>query len=367
MIRRPHLLLFLSVAILFQLACSRDAESPGTNAGNGTGTQTSPSTAPPQSAAGEGTTTAPPLNSEAQVRVDPTKFPDVVARVGKDSISRSDLLNAARQLVAQAAQTGTPPPPSSLAFFREVLDSLVVRQLLYLDATSQGIKASDADVNNRIAEIKARFPDAKKFDEALAAQGISQASLRDNARTILTVDRYIAEKFAPKVQVTEETIRAYYEQNPNEMKIAERRRLRHILIRPEGQDEAAKAKAKKLAEDVLDRIKKGEDFAALAAQYSADPGSKGNGGELPPMAQGETVPPFEKAAWALAKGETSGVVETQFGFHIIQMIDVLPAKQVPFDQVKGRIEQFLRNRDLKTAVRSHADGLRSKTPIEVMI
>src|SRR6185295_7114863 len=128
-----------------------------------------------------------------------------------------------------------------------------------------------------------------------------------------------------------------------------------------------KGKAKKLAEDLLARIKKGEDFATLAGQYSADPGSKGNGGELPPIGKGETVPQFEQAAWALGKGQMSGVVESPFGFHLIQMIDVVPASTAPYEQVRGRIEQFLRQRDIKTAVHKHAEELRAKTKIEKLI
>ena len=368
MIRRPLLLLFLPVALAGQIACSRGAETPGATTAQGSagtaGNSTSTDASKPTSVHG---TPAPGEAAKPQPRVDPTKFPDIVARVGKDAFTRSDLLNASQQAAAQSVQAGSPPPAPTLPFFREVLDNLVVRQLLYVDAKAQGITASDADVNRRIAEIKKHFPDAKKFAEALATQGITEKALADNARTILSVDRYVAEKFASKVQVTEADVRSFYDSHPDDMKVAERRRVRHILIRPEGQDAAAKEKAKKLAEDVLGRIKKGEDFATLAGQYSADPGSKANGGELPPIAKGETVPPFEQAAWALGKGQTSGVVESPFGFHVIQMIDVVPASTVPYEQVRGRIEQFLRQRDIKIGVHKHAEELRAKTKIEVLI
>jgi peptidyl-prolyl cis-trans isomerase C len=358
--------------VLFtQLACSRGAEAPsgakaapGT-AGTGGGKPTSADASKPE--AGSTGAVAPGEAAKPQPRVDPTQFPEVVARVGNSPISRSDLLNAARQAVGQAAQAGTHPPPPTLEFFHQVLDSLVVRQLLYLDAKAQGITANEAEVTRRIGEIRKNFPDPKKFAEALASQGLTEKGLKDNARIILSVDRYVVEKFAPAVQVPEAEVRSFYDTHPNDMKVAERRRVRHILIRPEGQDPAAKEKAKKLAEDVLARLKKGEDFATLAGQYSADPGSKSNGGELPPIGKGETVPQFDQAAWALAKGQTSGVVESPFGFHLIQLIDVVPASTVPYDQVRGRLEQFLRQRDLKLAVRAHADQLRAKTKVEVLI
>lgn len=364
MIRRPLLLLSLLALLGGSLACSRGEESTETAPGT-------PNAAGNPAAADPANPTTPGSNpataQKAEPRVDPSKFPDVVARVGQDSISRSDLLNAAQQAVAQAAQAGGAPPQPTLTFFHQVLDSLVVRQLLYNEAKAQGMMASDADVERRIAQLKKNFPDAKKFSEALAAQGITEKALVNNARVLLSVDRFVAEKFAPGIQVAETDVRSFYDTHPDDMKVAERRRVRHILIKPEGEDAAAKEKAKKLADDLLARIKKGEDFGTLAGQYSADPGSKGSGGELPPFAKGVMVPPFERAAWALSKGETSGVVESPFGFHLIQMIDSVPETAVPYEQVRGRIEQYLRQRDLKDAVRAKADQLRGKIKVEVLI
>lgn len=364
MIRRPLLLLSLLALLGAGLACSRGEKSAETASGTPDAAG-NPATSDPANPAAPGTT--PGTEQKSEPRVDPTKFPDVVARVGKDSISRSDLLNAAQQAVAQAAQAGGAPPQPTITFFHQVLDSLVVRQLLYNEAKAQGITASDADVERRIAEIKKNFPDAKKFAEALAAQGITEQALVANARVLLSVDRFVSEKFASGIQVAEADVRSFYDTHPDDMKVAERRRVRHILIKPEGEDAAAKDKAKKLAEDLLARIKKGEDFGAIASQYSADPGSKGNGGEMPPFAKGLMVPPFERAAWALGKGELSGVVESPFGFHLIQMIDSIPESTVPYEQVRGRIEQFLRQRDLKNAVRARAEELRGKIKVEVLI
>src|SRR6185295_3926582 len=181
MIRRPLLLLFLPVALATQFACSRGAETPGAKPAQegAAGTAGNPASTDPSKPATPGTT-APGEAQKSEPRVDPTKFPDVVARVGKDTITRSDLLNAANQLVAQSAQAGSPPPVPTLPFFREVLDNLVVRQLLYIVAQAQGLTASDADVKRRIAEIKKHFPDAKKFAEALATQGISEKALTEN-------------------------------------------------------------------------------------------------------------------------------------------------------------------------------------------
>ncbi len=364
MIRRLLPLLLLPVVLSPQFACSRSTETAdGTTQAPKGGAAADPSKPEPATP----DTVAQGEPQKVQPRVDPTQFPEVVARVGGNPISRSDLINAAQQVASQSAQARVQPPEPTLEFFHEILDGLIVRELLYLDAKTQGLTANEAEVKRRMDEMKKRFPDAKQFHDALSAQGFTEKEITDNARTTLTVDRLVAEKYAPAVKVAETDVRAYYDANPEQMKIEERRRLRHILIRPEGADPAAKEKAKKLAEEILSRIKKGEDFAQLASQYSADPGSKNNGGELPPMAKGMTAPEFDKAAWELPKGGLSGVIETEFGFHIIQMIDVVPASSVPYDQVHERVEQFLRQRDLKKAVRAHADELRAKTKVEILI
>src|SRR4029077_12192443 len=101
-------------------------------------------------------------------------------------------------------------------------------------------------------------------------------------------------------------------------------------------DEAAKKKARADAEAVLKQVKGGGDFAALAKQYSQDPGSAANGGDLNFFPKGQMVPAFETAAFALKPGETSGLVETPFGFHIIKLAERRPARTVPLQEVSQK-------------------------------
>lgn len=372
MIRRP-LSLFILLGSISTIACSRTGDPPAgaaeTSPQSGTAAPNAATAGAPGSMQEPATpdTVRSGTAPQATAPVDPAKFPDVVAKVDGRPILKVDLVNAAQQLAAQKAMKEGRPPAPTLEFFKDVLDSLVVRELLYGDAKAQGLLASEAEVKRRVDDLKKRYPDPKKFAEALKAQGFTEQTLAENARVTLTVDKLVAEKYAPAVQVTESSVRAFYDAHPDQMRVPERRRLRHILIRPEGDTPAAKEKAKKLAEEVLARLKKGEDFATLAKQYSADPGSKEKGGELPPLTKGETVPQFEQAAWALKKDEISGVVETQFGHHIIQVLEILPVSQVPFDQVRPRLEQFLRQRDLQKGVRARADQLRAKAKVEILI
>ena len=132
-----------------------------------------------------------------------------------------------------------------------------------------------------------------------------------------------------------EQIKAYYEQNLAKFKQDEQRQVSHILIKAESDKGAAKAKA----EDVLKQVKAGGDFAALAKKLSQDPGSAAQGGDLGTFGRGSMVKPFEDAAFSLKEGEISGLVESEFGFHIIKVLAIKGAKVKSFDEMRGELEK----------------------------
>jgi len=145
-----------------------------------------------------------------------------------------------------------------------------------------------------------------------------------------------------QVSVTPEQVRAFYDSNMKRWGEAERRRASHILFTAgAGGSAPDKDQARKLAETVLAKVKAGGDFAALAKQYSKDPGSAEKGGDLGWFGRGMMVKPFEEAAFSLKAGETSGIVESDFGFHIIRLVGVEPSRIKAFDEVKAQIESEL--------------------------
>jgi len=136
---------------------------------------------------------------------------------------------------------------------------------------------------------------------------------------------------------------------------------------PRGADAAAKAEARAKAEQVLKDIKAGKDFAALAKEHSQDPGSAVNGGDLGFFQPGQMVGPFNDAAFSLAPGSVSDLVETEFGFHIIKVAEKQPSRTVPLDDVKPQLEQFLLQRNRQEQTEAFVEGLRSKGKIEILI
>ena len=153
-----------------------------------------------------------------------------------------------------------------------------------------------------------------------------------------------ADSLARQITVSDQQVRDFYEQNKKRYEVPEQRRASHILIAVAKDASAAdRAKAKAKAEEVLAKVRAHpEDFAKLAKQYSQDPGSAANGGDLDYLARGTTVAPFEAALFALKDKEISGLVRTDFGYHIIEVTDIKPAQVKPLDAVKGEIEAELR-------------------------
>ena len=149
---------------------------------------------------------------------------------------------------------------------------------------------------------------------------------------------------ARQVSVPPAELQAYYEQNKSSFAEAEQRRASHILLTV-GEGGSAKDKdgARKLAQDLLARLKeRPDDFPKLAQEYSKDPGSAGKGGDLGFFGRGMMVKPFEEAAFGLKVGETSEVVESEFGLHLIRVTEVKGGAVAPFEQVKDKIESTFR-------------------------
>ena len=246
----------------------------------------------------------------------PAQLPDVLARVNGEAITRTEFEQAVQSLEGRA---GSPVPPDQRdRIFRSVLDDLVGYTLLKQEATARSVTVPDADVEARIGEIRSQFPSEDVFMQMLIERNMTLDQIRTDARQDMAIGRMIEAELAGTVGVTPEQLQDFYTKNPDQFAQPERVRASHILIAfPENADAAGKAQARTTAEQVLGEITAGKDFAALAKQHSQDPGSAVNGGDLGFFQQGQMVGAFNDAAFSLQPGATSGLVETEFGFHII--------------------------------------------------
>jgi len=298
---------------------------------------------------------------------DTAKLPAVVARVNGADIKREELLARADGMRKQMQRMGGPPPPQSEEFYRAMLDQLIGSKLLVAEGKKKGYAPSPDEINARLAQIKGNFPDEATFKKQLAAQGMTEQQMANDLTQTLCIQKLVATEVAPAVKVNEQAAREFYQQNLDHMKRPPQVRVRHLLVAvpPKATPEQKQA-ARTKADGLLARIKKGEDFATLARDNSDDPGSKGDGGLLPWMSSGETVPAFERAAFALKNGQTSEVVETPFGFHILRVEDRRAATTVPFEEARPQIEQVLTRRMTGQALEAKVAELKKTAKVEVL-
>jgi peptidyl-prolyl cis-trans isomerase C len=300
-----------------------------------------------------------------EVAADTSKFPEIAARVNGTGIATKDLLARAESMQAQG---GVPVEEvRSLAFYRRVLDDLIGAELLFQASQERKLQATPDEVNGQLEAMRGRLPDPAQFDQALAAEGLTIEALRDQLQKNMSIQKLIERDIVPKVSVTEEAARKFYEENSAEMRQPDRLRVRHILKRvaPDATPEAREA-ARAAIEKIRQQAKGGSDFGALAREHSEDPGSAGNGGELT-IAAGETVPAFEEAAFALQPGGLSPVVETEYGFHVIELKEKIAGQMVPFEQVQPRIQQFLEQQGVQEQIESTVESLKKNGAVEVLI
>jgi peptidyl-prolyl cis-trans isomerase D len=139
------------------------------------------------------------------------------------------------------------------------------------------------------------------------------------------------------MQISDDQLKAQYQKNIQDYQVPNRVHVEHILLMTVGKPDAEVEEIKNKAQDILNQAKKGANFEDLAKKYSEDPGTKDKGGDLGWIVQGQTVPEFEKAAFSLPKGSISDLIKTQYGFHIIKIIDKEAAHTKPFEEVKDSI------------------------------
>jgi peptidyl-prolyl cis-trans isomerase D len=232
-------------------------------------------------------------------------------------------------------------------------ESEVKKELLqqkFQQLVTDGITASDEEVR---AEFRRENEKIKldyvviKPDDLQSKVEVSEADLaayfeKNKARYVVperrTVDYAMVDltQLKQRAQVSEDEEKVYYQDHIGQYKIEDRAHVAHILFKTVGKTDAEVAEIKKKAEDVLNKAKHGAKFADLAKQYSEDT-TKDKGGDLDWIVRGQTVPEFEAAAFSLPKGAISDLVKTQYGFHIIQVIDRQIARTQTFDEVKPAI------------------------------
>jgi len=247
---------------------------------------------------------------------------------------------------------------------KQVLENLIARELLYQESQKKGIKVDQKEIDEQLTALKGRFPSEVEFKNALGTMNLTEANLRFQFERDLAIRKLLDDQIGGKSVVSEKESRAYYDGNLESFKKPEQVRASHILIKVDpGADEAKKAEARTKIESVQAKLKNGEDFGALAKEYSEGP-SGPKGGDLGFFGRGQMVKPFEETAFSMKPGQVSGMVETRFGYHLIMVSERTPESTLSYEQVKDRLEQYLKQQKVQEEIAAYVETLKSKAKIE---
>ncbi len=235
--------------------------------------------------------------------------------------------------------------PKRLPEFLKVnIERMGERNLLLEAAKNSGVAITPQQLDSTLNFIYTQNGGEEAFAKRIGGDGISLETVRKDVEREMTIRQYF-EKLYNETKVTEDELKTAYAQDKTAS-------VRHILLMTQGKSDSAKAEAKKQIESLLQRAKSGEDFATLAKQYTEDQGSRESGGLYENFPRGHMVKPFEDAAFTVPVGQISDIVETQYGYHILQIVDRQKETR-PFDEIKNELEQqLLRNkrRELNTSI-----------------
>ena len=298
---------------------------------------------------------------------------EYVVAVINDAIILNSELEARRLPVLSEAQQITDPKERERRIAKltsQVLDEMVNEELIVQAAEAAKIEIESSEVQAALDEIKQQNNlDDAGLASALAGQGYTLSNYKHEMRRQLLRFRAVNQLVAPKVQITDEDVRARYDQMARRTEQVQAVKLAHMLFRlPEHATEQQIATAKDKAGKAIARVKAGEDFAKVAASESEDDSTKATGGELGWFQRGSMAnPEWEPIVFAMEKGDVRGPVTGPQGFHVFQVTEVKRSDLKPFPEMKEQLQRELRRREMDKQTQTWVEDLRKKAYIDIKL
>jgi len=285
---------------------------------------------------------------------------ETVAVVNGEKVTRPQLEKIVNLYVSQAKQIFGEDVTEDQEFMKEIekmaLNDLIDQTLIIQKALSEGLEATEAEVQKAVKNFK-EDAGTEGYKNFIKAAGMTDEEFEKEMYNQVLIDE-LREKVISKVKVTEEDVKAYYDEHPEEFGNLYELKVSHILL-----------KTREEAEKVIERLKKGEDFGTLAQELSIEPAASESQGNLGFInEQSNLIAEFKEAALKLKPGEmTEEPVETQYGFHVIKAFEEKKPHQEPFEQVKDQAEVLARQAKEYQAWIDYVSDLRKQADIETKI
>jgi len=279
---------------------------------------------------------------------------DVVARVNSSVLTNKDLESQVDRVIVKTTFHKDVPIEKRKRFYDKAIEELIVRELQYQNGLENGLKPDKARVDAQVDKIKKRF-NAEEYKASLEKAGMTEEMLRSQIEKEMVIQAIIAKKANEASPITETAIKDYYEQNISKYKQPETVKLRLISTKDE-----------KKANDMLAKIKEGDDFGDIAHNMSEDDYRLQNG-DIGYMHRGRLLPEIEDIAFKMKVGEVSDVIKAEDKWFILKLEDKKPEHQLSFEETKDKLKKELEAKQAQELNEKWIAGLKAKAKIEILL
>jgi peptidyl-prolyl cis-trans isomerase SurA len=253
--------------------------------------------------------------------------------------------------------------------FRKVLDRIIEEKLIEQEARKSGIKVTSKEIEVVVEDVKQKNKiDQEGLERALAAEGLTLETFKKDLERRILRSKLVKSAVKVEQKAGEKELMAFFQNHVNQYWVNESYRPAHILfLIPKDATLEQIRGIRKKSQKVLERIKEGEDFSKMAMEYSEDASSRKEGGDLGYFKKGELLPALEKEAMKLQVGEVSGLLRTEFGYHILKLLDRKGGGPPPFEEIKEKVRADYYEKELEKAFQQFLSKLREKSIIEIRL
>ncbi len=289
---------------------------------------------------------------------------NVAVTVNGVAITEAEVEEVTGQIIPGTAFHRDITPDKKARYRQEAVQKLIDRELLYQEAVRLGMKVADKDIQKVIEDLKGRFKSKADFTEALKKRGLTESSLKKRIRKNMLAERLMKEKVEePSVPPADE-VETYYKENKPKFMEPETIKLSEIFIHiPPGADEETRTKKQQKADEVLRRMKAGENLCDLASKYSEDDW-RVKCGDIGYVHRGRLDETLEKEAWEMKEGEVKSVF-LEMGIMVVKLQERRPERQLSFEEVKDKLKRELTAGKRKKLGEEYLSSLRAKAKIEI--
>ena len=234
-----------------------------------------------------------------------------------------------------------------------IANQLVNAHLLLMAGKESDVEVTSEELETNFTNFKAQYASEEEFAEALERVNDTEESIKEKLNENILLHKYLSEKFYTKVSVSDEDAEIFYRENEAQFISPDQVQASHILVKEENE-----------ASDIKAKLDSGDNFEELAKEFSKCP-SGAKGGDLGYFGKGQMVPEFEQAAFSLNPGEVTGPVKTQFGYHMIKLVDKKESEKQTFESVKENIKAYIGKGIADQMITDKINELRENAEIEI--